>query len=90
MTFEIKDKQVFIQHNTEDRGNRPVFSVKFRIFGKTFEVAVWPAKSGKEGSYSGSIKFIENDVDHEADDNKRRPYPDSVDVNPTETDEIPF
>ena len=89
--FQINDNQIFFQHNQGDRGNRPVYSLKFKVLGKTIEVALWPAKSKKEGSYSGSIKFVESEAEQQPATHKgfdrQGDIPPS---NPVETDEIPF
>jgi hypothetical protein len=56
MAFEIADGQIFLHANQSDNSKAPAIKGDMRIDGVVYEVALWPAKSGKEGSYSGKVK----------------------------------
>ena len=53
--FKINEGQCFVFVN-EPSGNKPCLKGSFMVDGKEYEIACWPAKSGKKGSYSGKIQ----------------------------------
>jgi len=55
MAFEINDGQIFIHANKSDNSKAPALKGDLKIDGVLYQVALWPAKSGKEGSYSGKV-----------------------------------
>ncbi len=55
MTFEMKEGQVFLFENFDPTENHPRFKGSVMIKGEKLEIALWPAKSGKPGAYSGKV-----------------------------------
>ena len=53
--FEMRDGQAFLFANKAE-GNKPVFKGSLKLDGVEYELAYWPSKSGKEGSFSGTVK----------------------------------
>lgn len=43
--------------NPEEGSNRPHFTGFVTINGVEYEFATWPAKSGKDGVYTGKLKL---------------------------------
>jgi hypothetical protein len=56
MAFEINEGQIFLHTNNSDNPKAPRLKGDCRVGGIVYELALWPAKSGKEGSYSGKFK----------------------------------
>jgi hypothetical protein len=79
MAFEINEGQVFLHANKSDNDKAPTIKGEMKIDGVLYEVALWPAKSGKEGSYSGKVKV-------KAEKNEKRQEPAKRD----EVEEVPF
>lgn len=52
--FQIREGQILL-HRQDPDGKKPVIKGTCMVNGKEMEVALWPAKSGKQGSYSGKI-----------------------------------
>ncbi len=78
--FVIKEGQCFLRKNWKAtaENKQPTTKGNFMLDGVEYEIALWPSKSGKEGSLSGKINKakIQNQKQHE-------------DVK-VEDDEIPF
>jgi hypothetical protein len=55
MTFTIQEGQIFLFANEHSGTKKPHFKGSLMFNGVEAEFAVWPSKSGKEGSYSGKI-----------------------------------
>lgn len=54
--MDNKDLKINIYENNTDNPKAPSFKGYATIGGVVHEVALWPAKSGKKGSYSGFMK----------------------------------
>lgn len=54
--FTMNDGSCFLFKNKAD-GNKPHMKGKAKIDGVEYEIALWPSKSGKEGSFSGKISI---------------------------------
>ena len=55
--FQIKEGQIFVHKNHKAEGNKPVLKGSLMVEGVEYELALWPSKSGKEGSYSGKVQL---------------------------------
>lgn len=51
-----KDLMINIYQNTSDNPKAPVFKGFTSVAGTVYEIAMWPAKNGKRGSFSGIMK----------------------------------
>lgn len=61
--FQIQDGQIFVHKNAKQEGKQPSHKGSLMIDGVEYELALWPSKSGKDGSFSGKVKVKQQRVE---------------------------
>lgn len=87
MAFEISEGQIFLHENKSENPKAPRMKGDFKILGVEYEIALWPAKSGKEGSYSGKVKVK---GERQASEQPRQVEQEIIPPGASGGDDIPF